>query len=126
MQTSIDWMAKVADACQEGSGDILPSLDSLSAARDMDVLRAAVGDESLNYLGFSYGTYLGSLYADTYPERVGRFVLDGVMDPPSISTRSARGRPPASRRPPSPSASSASSRRTARSRGRRGRRSPSS
>ncbi|MGY5765640.1 alpha/beta hydrolase [Brachybacterium sp. DNPG3] len=81
MQTSIDWMARIADACEENSGDVLPYLDSLSAARDMDVLRAALGDDALHYLGFSYGTYLGSLYADTYPERVGRMVLDGVLDP---------------------------------------------
>jgi pimeloyl-ACP methyl ester carboxylesterase len=78
---SLDWMQKISDACEKNSGDLLPYLDTYSAARDMDVLRSAVGDDSLNYLGFSYGTYLGATYADLYPDRVGRFVLDGVMDP---------------------------------------------
>lgn len=78
---SLDWMQKISDACEKSSGDLLPYLDTYSAARDMDVLRSAVGDDSLNYLGFSYGTYLGATYADLYPDRVGRFVLDGVMDP---------------------------------------------
>ncbi|PWH06612.1 alpha/beta hydrolase [Brachybacterium endophyticum] len=78
---SLDWMEKISDACEKNSGDLLPYLDTYSAARDMDVLRAAVGDDSLNYMGFSYGTYLGSIYADLYPDRVGRFVLDGAMEP---------------------------------------------
>ena len=50
-------------------------------ARDMDLLRAALGDKKLNYLGFSYGTYLGTLYAQQFPDTVGRFVLDGAIDP---------------------------------------------
>ena len=49
--------------------------------RDMDVLRAALGSERLDYLGFSYGTYLGAKYAEQFPDRVGRFVLDGAVDP---------------------------------------------
>ena len=53
-------------------------------ARDMDILRAALGDSTLTYIGYSYGTYLGALYADLFPDRVGRLVLDGVVDP-SIS-----------------------------------------
>ncbi|NUR06355.1 MAG: alpha/beta fold hydrolase [Nocardioidaceae bacterium] len=55
------------------------------AARDMDVLRAALGDERLSYFGFSYGTYLGATYAGLFPDRVGRMVLDGALDP-SLST----------------------------------------
>ena len=53
-------------------------MDTESAARDMDILRAVLGDEKLNYLGKSYGTYLGATYAELFPERVGRMVLDGV------------------------------------------------
>jgi pimeloyl-ACP methyl ester carboxylesterase len=68
-------------ACQEKTGDLLPFVGTRNAARDMDVLRGAVGDEKLNYVGFSYGTYLGSLYAEEFPNRVGRLVLDGVVDP---------------------------------------------
>lgn len=54
------------------------------AAHDMELLRIALGDKKLNYLGFSYGTYLGTLYAQQFPTHVGRFVLDGAIDP-SIS-----------------------------------------
>ena len=77
----VDWAARAAEACEANSGDILPYLDTLSTARDMDVLRAALGEDQLDYLGYSYGTYLGSSYAELYPDRVGRFVLDGAVDP---------------------------------------------
>src|SRR5690606_24499173 len=56
-------------------------VDTVSAARDMDLLRAILGDERLNYLGYSYGTFLGATYADLYPEKTGRMVLDGALDP---------------------------------------------
>ncbi|KAA9152067.1 alpha/beta hydrolase [Microbacterium lushaniae] len=68
-------------ACEENSGDILPYISTVSAARDLDLLRAVLGDDSLNYLGYSWGTALGAQYAQLYPERVGRMVLDGAMDP---------------------------------------------
>ncbi|WP_104182001.1 alpha/beta hydrolase [Arthrobacter sp. B0490] len=70
-----------ADLCAERSGELLGFVDTESAARDMDILRALVSDEKLNYLGFSYGTQLGATYADLFPERVGRLVLDGAIDP---------------------------------------------
>ena len=54
-------------------------MDTESAARDMDILRAVLGDEKLNYLGKSYGTYLGAQYAELFPDRVGRMVIDGVL-----------------------------------------------
>jgi pimeloyl-ACP methyl ester carboxylesterase len=69
-----------AKGCQEASGDIVANVDTVSAARDMDVIRSLVGDEDLNYLGFSYGTQLGATYAELYPDRVGRMVLDGAVD----------------------------------------------
>lgn len=75
------WAKTVADSCAQNSGDLLEYVDTLSAARDMDVMRAAVDSEKLDYLGFSYGTYLGATYAETYPDRVGSFVLDGAIDP---------------------------------------------
>lgn len=75
------WSSKIAEACQAHSGDVLPYLDTHSAARDLDVLRAALDSEKLDYFGYSYGTYLGATYADLYAERVGHFVLDGAMDP---------------------------------------------
>ncbi|MFE7628971.1 alpha/beta hydrolase [Kocuria sp. NPDC057446] len=68
-------------ACVQNSGELVARMDTVSAARDMDVLRAVLGDERTTYLGFSYGTHLGAVYADLFPERVGRFVLDGGVDP---------------------------------------------
>jgi pimeloyl-ACP methyl ester carboxylesterase len=62
----------------------LTSFSTANAARDMDILRQAVGDKQLNYMGKSYGTFLGTLYAQFFPDKVGRMVLDGAVDP-SIS-----------------------------------------
>ncbi|MCC3273730.1 alpha/beta hydrolase [Arthrobacter zhangbolii] len=70
-----------ADACAAESGELLGFVDTTSAARDMDILRAVVGDRKLNYLGFSYGTFLGATYAELFPNNVGRLVLDGALDP---------------------------------------------
>lgn len=72
------------DACEANSDGILPYITTDNAARDMDLIRAVLGDEQLNYLGYSYGTFLGATYAKLYPEKVGRLVLDGAIDP-SIS-----------------------------------------
>lgn len=72
-----DWI----DACVENTGDLLGNLDAMSVARDMDVIRAVLGDDTLTYLGYSYGTYLGAVYAELFPEKVGRLVLDGAVDP---------------------------------------------
>ncbi|MEU1503995.1 alpha/beta hydrolase [Kitasatospora sp. NPDC005748] len=71
----------LADACQAKFAKLLPFIGTRDTARDMDVLRAALGDQKLNYFGMSYGTYLGSLYAEEFPDRVGRLVLDGAVDP---------------------------------------------
>ena len=67
--------------CLEETGALLEFVDTTSAARDLDLLRAILGDEKLNYLGYSYGTLLGATYADLYPEKTGRLVLDGAVDP---------------------------------------------
>ena len=67
-------------ACAENTGPLLGNVDTQSAARDMDMLRAALGDDKLNYLGFSYGTQLGATYAGLFPDRSGRLVLDGALD----------------------------------------------
>ncbi|MFW2512353.1 alpha/beta hydrolase [Demequina sp. SO4-13] len=72
--------ADFAALCRLESGAVVENVDTVSAARDMDVIRAAVGDEQLNFLGFSYGTQLGATYAELYPENVGRLVLDGAVD----------------------------------------------
>ena len=61
--------------------EILDHMDTRSVARDMDVMRALVGDQDLNFLGYSYGTYLGAVYTELFPDNVGRVVLDSAMDP---------------------------------------------
>lgn len=68
-------------ACEKNTGALLDHVDTVSAARDLDLLRAVLGDAKLNYLGYSYGTYLGAVYADLYPGKTGRLVLDGALDP---------------------------------------------
>ncbi|MBS2962788.1 alpha/beta fold hydrolase [Actinocrinis puniceicyclus] len=70
-----------AAQCEKNSAALLPYVGTVNAARDMDVLRGALGDKKLYYLGKSYGTYLGATYADEFPRNVGRLVLDGAIDP---------------------------------------------
>ncbi|MFF5448901.1 alpha/beta hydrolase [Streptomyces sp. NPDC012888] len=70
-----------ADGCAQRSRSVLPHVSTVEAARDMDLLRSVLGDEKLNYVGASYGTFLGATYADLFPDRVGRLVLDGALDP---------------------------------------------
>ncbi|UNZ18027.1 alpha/beta hydrolase [Streptomyces sp. 891-h] len=77
---------KFATGCEKRTGKLLGHVSTVEAARDMDVLRAVLGDKKLNYVGASYGTYLGATYAGLFPERSGRLVLDGAMDP-SLSAR---------------------------------------
>lgn len=77
----LDRHAAFAEACDANSDGILPYITTENAARDMDLLRAVLGDSELNYLGYSYGTFLGATYAKLFPERVGRLVLDGAVDP---------------------------------------------
>ncbi len=67
--------------CLEKTGELLAHVDTVSAAKDMDVLRAVLGQEKLHYLGYSYGSLLGTTYANLFPDRVGQFVLDGAIDP---------------------------------------------
>ena len=69
------------DACRLHSGWLLPYVGTANAARDMDALRAALGDPQLNYLGFSYGTALGATYASLFPTHIRAMVLDGDIDP---------------------------------------------
>ncbi|MFE1288431.1 alpha/beta hydrolase [Streptomyces sp. NPDC058751] len=78
VQAALKAVEKAADACAAHSGAVLPHIGTVDAARDMDVIRQALGDKKLNYLGFSYGTRLGAVYAAQFPGRTGRMVLDGV------------------------------------------------
>jgi pimeloyl-ACP methyl ester carboxylesterase len=70
-----------AEACVRAGGYVLPYLTTERAARDLDRIRAALGDDQLTYLGYSYGTYLGAWYAEQFPERVRALVLDAPIDP---------------------------------------------
>lgn len=73
---------ELIDACVARTGlDVLEQVGTRNAARDMDILRAALGDRRLSYLGFSYGTLLGAVYAQEFPDRVRAMVLDGAVDP---------------------------------------------
>ncbi|GMA35231.1 alpha/beta hydrolase [Demequina litorisediminis] len=72
--------AAFAAGCEQATGDFLTEVDTVSAARDMDLLRSLLGDNALHYMGFSYGTQLGATYAELFPENVGRMVLDGALD----------------------------------------------
>ncbi|WP_250402343.1 alpha/beta hydrolase [Streptomyces cellostaticus] len=77
---------KFAESCGAHSARLLRHVSTVDAARDMDILRAALGDPKLNYVGASYGTFLGATYAGLFPDRVGRLVLDGAIDP-SLGSR---------------------------------------
>lgn len=71
----------LAAKCRANAGDLLAHASTRNTARDMDVIRGALGERKLNYLGVSYGTYLGTVYGQMFPGRVGRTVLDGALDP---------------------------------------------
>jgi pimeloyl-ACP methyl ester carboxylesterase len=73
--------ASVVESCTRSSGDLLPHVATLDTARDLDRLRAALGDRALTFVGQSYGTYLGTVYASLFPERVRALVFDGAIDP---------------------------------------------
>jgi pimeloyl-ACP methyl ester carboxylesterase len=81
-----DYFAKCA-----ANTEHLTEYSTLNSARDLEILRSALGDKKLNFLGKSYGTYLGTLYAELFPDNVGRFVLDGAVDPNADNRESALG-----------------------------------
>ncbi|MFF7843167.1 alpha/beta hydrolase [Streptomyces ossamyceticus] len=72
---------RFAEGCGARAPKLLRHVSTVEAARDMDVLRAVLGDRKLTYVGASYGTFLGATYAGLFPERAGRLVLDGALDP---------------------------------------------
>ena len=80
---TIERAQKMNASCESKTGTpgLLDHIDTISAARDLDILRAVDGQQTLTYLGFSYGTYLGATYAELFPANTGRLVLDGAVDP---------------------------------------------
>ncbi|MFF5446222.1 alpha/beta hydrolase [Streptomyces sp. NPDC012888] len=82
--SDVAWARTVAEKCRKQSGSVLPHITTRNAARDMDAIRAALGEKKISYLGYSYGTYLGAVYTQMFPKRTDRFVLDSGVDPARI------------------------------------------
>ncbi|MGW6420584.1 alpha/beta hydrolase [Streptomyces sp. NPDC055055] len=80
----VRWAQTVAAKCRARNGSVLPHLTTRNTARDMDVMRAVLGEKKISYLGYSYGTYLGAVYTQLFPRRADRFVLDSAVDPERI------------------------------------------
>jgi pimeloyl-ACP methyl ester carboxylesterase len=78
---TVTFAQSIANACADSAGATLPFINTANTARDMDVIRQALGESSISYFAFSYGTYLGAVYASLYPSRADRFVLDSNVDP---------------------------------------------
>lgn len=79
-QTIVDTVQDFADLCAERAGDALPFYGTINVARDMDRIRQALGEDEISYLGFSYGTSIGQVYADLFPDHLRAMVLDGSLD----------------------------------------------
>ena len=81
------WLKRSEDyakACGEKYGDLLPHLTTVDTVKDIEVMRRTLGVKKINYYGFSYGTYLGQVYATMYPKHTKRMVWDGVVDPRDV------------------------------------------
>ncbi|GGV54629.1 alpha/beta hydrolase [Streptomyces spectabilis] len=89
---------RLADKCRATHSDVLPHVSTRNTARDMDVIRGALGERKLSYLGYSYGTYLGTVYTQMFPGRYDRVVLDGALDTPRYQPRLLRGAEPENQR----------------------------
>jgi pimeloyl-ACP methyl ester carboxylesterase len=81
----------LGESCRRKTGALLEHVDTISTVKDMDVLRAVLGDGRLSYYGASYGTFMGAWYAQEFPWRVGRLVLDGAVDPSLTTDEYATG-----------------------------------
>jgi pimeloyl-ACP methyl ester carboxylesterase len=89
----LDLSHDLANRCTTNDRDLLPFASTADEARDMDLIRAALGAPRMSFLGYSYGTYLGAVYAQLFPDHAGRMVLDSAIDPadPGIHVRSDAG-----------------------------------
>jgi pimeloyl-ACP methyl ester carboxylesterase len=89
LETAFGRIEAVADGCKEKYKDGLGAFNTVDTARDLDLVRQSLGDEKLTYLGYSYGTTLGSTYAELFPDRVRAMVLDGAVDPDATRQEAA-------------------------------------
>lgn len=80
-EQGVSFARDLAAGCARGNENLLPYASTRNTARDMDLVRAALGEPRLSYLAWSYGTYLGAVYTQLFPQRVDRFVLDSAIDP---------------------------------------------
>ena len=79
--TTVGLYRGFGQGCAREAPELLPYMSTADVARDLDVIRAVVGDPRLHYFGFSYGTLIGAVFAELFPDRVGAMVLDGPVDP---------------------------------------------
>lgn len=82
--TDVAWARSVAGKCRANEGGSIRHITTRNTARDMDVIRAVLGERKISYLGVSYGTYLGAVYTQMFPQRSDRFVLDSAIDPKRV------------------------------------------
>ncbi|MEV7611677.1 alpha/beta hydrolase [Streptomyces sp. NPDC089799] len=83
-RANLDRVRAFAQSCATRHADVLPYIGTVAAAHDLELLRQALGTPKISYFGYSYGTYLGAVYAKLYPQRVHRLVLDSVVDPSGV------------------------------------------
>ncbi|MEU4126020.1 alpha/beta hydrolase [Streptomyces virginiae] len=88
----------LAGRCRAAGASVLPHISTRNTARDMDVIRAALGERRISYLGYSYGTYLGTVYTQMFPGRYDRVVLDGAVAPGDYKARLMQGAEPENER----------------------------
>jgi pimeloyl-ACP methyl ester carboxylesterase len=86
---NVEAAKEFASACERNSGRVLEHLATDASVRDMEAIRAAMAVDTIDYVGFSYGTLLGARYAERYPQHTGQFVLDGAIDPSLTSDEAA-------------------------------------
>ncbi|MEV5201095.1 alpha/beta hydrolase, partial [Streptomyces sp. NPDC053720] len=77
----------LADKCRPTNASVLPHVSTRNTARDMDIIRGALDEKKISYFGYSYGTYLGTVYTQMFPGRTDRMVLDGAIDPRKFGPR---------------------------------------
>ncbi|MGG8406881.1 alpha/beta hydrolase [Streptomyces sp. 12297] len=88
----------LAAKCRAAGASVLPHISTRNTARDMDVIRGALGERKISYLGYSYGTYLGTVYTQMFPGRYDRMVLDGAIAPDDYRARLLKGSEPENER----------------------------